>query len=106
MEVVIVFVGIFAFTIYFSRNNFKKRTEEISINLKNFNIEIKDFFYEMPDDAQKEFLDKLNEDWKSNFESILNESFNYGSNVWSLQSQITTQQELFKALHDFNEKHK
>ncbi|QAT40704.1 hypothetical protein [Clostridium sp. JN-9] len=106
MEIVIVFIVIFAFAIFFSRNNLKKRTEEIHSNLENFNIEIKDFFYKMSDDAQKEFLDKLNEDWKGNFESILNDSFNYGSNVWSLQSQISAQQELFKALHDFNEKHK
>lgn len=106
MEIVIVFIGIFAFTIFFSRNNLKKRTEEIHSNLKNFNIEIKDFFYKMPDDTQKEFLDKLTEDWKNNFESILDDSFNYGSNVWALQSQISAQQELFKALHDFNEKHK
>lgn len=106
MEVVVVFIGIFAFTIFFSRNNLKSRTEEIHSNLKNFNLEIKDFFYKMPVNAQNEFLHKLNEDWKNNFESILNDSFNYGSNVWSLQSQISTQQELFKALHDFSEKHK
>lgn len=106
MLILIVFIGIFAFTIYFSRNNFKNRTEEISLNLKNFNTEIRDFFYNMPKDAQQQFLNKLNEDWKKNFESILNDNFNYGSNAWALQSQITTQQELFKALYDFNENHK
>ncbi|MBI6872806.1 hypothetical protein [Clostridium aciditolerans] len=101
---ILVIILLFGITIFMSKNNFKSRSDELKANLKEFNLEIKNKFYSMPEDKQKEFLSLLNPEWKVNFESILSNNFNYAANAWALQQQIAKQQELFIELDKYANK--
>lgn len=98
---ILIIILLFTITIFISKNNFKSRSEELKTNLKEFNLEIKNKFYSMPESKQKEFLSLLNSEWKVNFESILSNNFNYAVNAWALQQQIAKQQELFIELNKY-----
>lgn len=100
----LVIILLFAITIFMSKNNFKSRSEEIKTNLKEFNLEIRNKFYSMPEDKQKEFLSLLNPERKANLESVLISNFNYASNAWALQQQVAKQQELFIELNKYANK--
>lgn len=86
------------------KRNYKSRGVEIQKNVGSFNDEIKKFYYSLPAESQHEFASNLNGEWKDLFSSILEDRFNFGRNVWALQSQIAQQQELFQALSDFRKK--
>jgi hypothetical protein len=98
---VFIFLIIAILAVYFSRKNFKDRYTMIRNNLQNFNNEIKQYYYNLPKENQEEFARRLNLAWKPNFESILNGNYNYAKNIWSLQQQISQQQELFSELASF-----
>lgn len=102
----IVLICIVVLSIYISRNNYKKRYIEICTNLKNYNIEIKKYYYSMEKYKQEKFFNMLSPYWKPNFLSILDDNFKYANNMWALQKQIDKQQELFSELTKFNEKNK
>lgn len=104
MTGILIVILLFVITIFISKNNFKSRGEEIKKNLQEFNLEIKNKFYSMPKNKQDEFMSLLSPEWKPNFESILNNNFNYASNPWALQQQIPKQQELFIELNNFSKK--
>lgn len=98
----LIFLIIAVFGVYFSRKNFKDRYTMIRNNLQNYNNEIKQYYYNLPKENQEEFARRLTMDWKPNFESILNGSYNYANNIWALQQQISQQQELFGELSNFS----
>lgn len=101
MYILIIFLIIIVIGVYFSRINFKNRYTMIRDNLQNFNNEIKEYYYNLPKEDQNEFMNILTPYWKPNFNSILNNSYNYANNVWSLQKQISQQQELMQSLANF-----
>ena len=104
MSEILIIILLFAATIFMSKNNFKSRSEELKANLEKFNLELKNRFYSMSEDKQREFLSLLNPEWKANLESILNNNFNYATNAWALQQQIAKQQDLFIELDKYANK--
>ncbi|NEZ45816.1 hypothetical protein FDF74_01165 [Clostridium niameyense] len=104
MWIFFIFIIISAVSLYICRNNYKNRSIELYNNLKNFNQEIEELYYSMPNNHQEKFLSLLNPKWKNNFLSILTRNFNYANNVWALQNQIAEQEELFIALQKFSGK--
>lgn len=98
MGILIFFIFIVAASLLVCKNNFKKRTEELTSNLKAFNEEIKEVFYSIPEVHQENLLNSLTNENQTNLKSILNNSFIYGANAWSIQQQILKQQELLMEL--------
>ncbi|EJO5349490.1 hypothetical protein NRP93_003669 [Clostridium botulinum] len=102
----IIFICILALAMYISRKNYKNRKNELINNLKDFNEYIKNYYYSMEKNKKEKFISLLNKNWKENFISILNHNFYYANNVWAIQKQIATQEELFSELKNFNERTK
>lgn len=87
-----------------SRNNYKKRFEELSENLNNFYSEIIGEFNEMTEEKRQKFTGLLSNYWKPKFTAILNNNYTCSKSIWALQQQIVEAQELYKELHAFNKK--
>lgn len=101
MYIILIFLIIATIGVYFSRINFKNRYSMIRENLLNFNNEIKEYYYNLSKENQEEFVRKLSPYWIPNFKSILSNSYNYANNIWTLQKQISEQQELMIELANF-----
>ncbi|NMM64192.1 hypothetical protein HBE96_16320 [Clostridium sp. P21] len=103
MGILLLFILIIL-AIIMCKNNFKKRTEELTNNLKNFNEEIKSIFYSTPEVYQEKLLNLLTSESQANLKSILNGNFAYGANAWSIQQQMLKQQELLIELNNLRRK--
>lgn len=97
----ILLIAVFIIALLVSRNNFRKRSEELKKNLEIFNREIKDHFLNLSDKNQDRFLCQLDDKFKYSLQSILKDTFNYGNNAWAIQQQIADQQELLLMLNKF-----
>ncbi len=91
-------------TVAVCKNNFKKRTEELTSNLKSFNEDIKKVFYSIPEVHQEKLLNLLNKENQANLKNVLSNNFIYGSNAWSIQQQILKQQELVMEINNLKRK--
>lgn len=101
-----IFIGILILAMWICKNNYKNRKYELINNLKDFNKYIEDYYHSMDQYKKEKFISLLNASWKENLISILEHRFYYGNNVWSIQQQISNQEELFRELKKFNETEK
>lgn len=102
----LIFIFILMLAMWISRNNYKNRKNELISNLEAFNKYIETYYHSMDQNKKEKFMSLLNKNWKENFISILNHNFYYANNVWAIQQQIATQEELFSELKKFNENSK
>ncbi|MCT8976213.1 hypothetical protein N4T77_06345 [Clostridium sp. CX1] len=103
---ILILLLIIILVIFISRNNLKKRTEELTNNLENFNKEIRKSFTDMCELKQEELLNSLTPKHRNILNSILENNFNYAGNHWAIQQQIFQQQELFMELNKLREARK